>query len=172
MAHRSWVVGRDGTPGLAIQRIPDTGKMNQKRKTLNLPAWYWVIAVLALLWNLMGCFAFLMELFAQDSMMKSWTEEQKDWARSIPRWIYILYGIAVATGVAGSISLLRRKAWSVPLFACCFVAVIVQMVYTTLIAGGLQTMGPSSLVMPALVIAFATGLLWFSWFAKGRAWLA
>lgn len=133
--------------------------------------WYWVIAVLALLWNMMGCAAFLMEVFAQEAMMESMTEEQKDWARAIPRWIYFVYAAAVTTGVAGSIGLFMRKAWSVPVFAFCAVAVIVQMVYTILIAGGLRVMGPSGLVMPGLVIVIASALLWFSWFAKGKRWL-
>jgi hypothetical protein len=113
-----------------------------------------------------------MEIFAQEAMMESWTEEQKDWAHSIPRWIYFVYAIAVTTGVAGSICLLMRKTWSVPLLAISVVAVIVQMVYTMLIAGGLQAMGPTSLIMPVLVIGLGCALLWFSTFAKGRGWLA
>jgi len=44
------------------------------------------------------------------------------------------------------------------------------MVYTILIAGGMQAMGPSGLVMPALVIALSAAWLWFSWFARSRSW--
>ncbi|MDP6447785.1 MAG: hypothetical protein QF805_28565, partial [Pirellulaceae bacterium] len=101
-----------------------------KETRLAVPVWYWVIAVVALLWNLMGCTAFAMEIFAQEEMMESWTEEQKEWARSIPGWIYIVYGLAVTTGVGGSIGLLMRKSWTVALYAVSFVSVIVQMVYT------------------------------------------
>ena len=144
--------------------------MNCEQRTL-VPVWYWVIPVMALLWNMMGCAAFLMEVFAQEAMMESMSEAQKDWARAIPSWIYFVYALAVTTGVAGSIGLFMQKAWSVPLFAFCVVAVIVQMGYTILIAGGLQVMGPSGLVMPVLVIVFASALLWFSWFAKGKSWL-
>jgi hypothetical protein len=144
--------------------------MNHERR-MPVPVWYWVIPVLALLWNLMGCAAFFMEVFAQEAMMESMTEAQKEWARAIPRWIYFVYALAVSTGVAGSIGLFMRKAWSIALFAICVAAVIIQMGYTILIAGGLQVMGPSGLVMPALVIVFASALLWFSWFAKGMSWL-
>ncbi len=119
----------------------------------------------------MGCAAFLMEVFAQEAMMESMTEAQKDWSRAIPRWIYFVYALAVTAGVAGSIGLFMRKAWSVPLFVLCAVAVIVQMVYTILIADGLKVMGPSGLVMPVLVVVLATALLWFSWLAKGKRWL-
>ncbi|MFQ5732358.1 MAG: hypothetical protein ACE5KM_10440 [Planctomycetaceae bacterium] len=137
-----------------------------------VPAWYWVIAAAALLWNLMGCAAFGMEILAQESMMESWTEEQKEWARSIPSWIYFVYGLAVTTGVAGSIGLFLRKGWSVSLLAICLAAVIVQMVYTMIIVGGMQVMGPSSAVMPSLVIVLSAAVLWFSRFARGKGWLA
>ena len=76
----------------------------------------------------------------------------------------------MSTGVAGSIGLFLRKGWTIATFAICLVAVIVQMVYTMLIGGGLQVMGPSGLVMPSLVIGFAAAFLWFSWFARSRGW--
>ena len=144
--------------------------MSQNPKSA-VPVWYWFIAGVGLLWNLLGCAFFAMELFAQEAMMESMTEPQKAWARSIPGWIYFVYGLAVSTGVAGSVGLLLRKGWTIPLFAICLAAVIVQMVYTMLIAGGLQAMGPSGLIMPGLVIGIAALLLWFSWFARSRGWI-
>ena len=129
-----------------------------------------MIAAVALLWNLVGCAFFAMELFAQEAFMKSMTEPMKEWARSIPGWIYFVYGLAVSTGVAGSIGLFLRKSWTTLMFAICLVAVIVQMVYTMIIGGGIQVMGPSGLVMPSLVIVFSAALLWFSWFARSRSW--
>ncbi len=135
-----------------------------------VPLWYWLIAAVALLWNLLGCVFFGIEMFAQEAAMESMTEAQKDWARSIPGWIYLVYGLAVSTGVAGSIGLFLRKGWTIAMFAICLVAVIVQMVYTMIPGGGLQVMGPSGLVMPSLVIGIAAALLWFSRFARSRSW--
>jgi hypothetical protein len=146
--------------------------MNMQHETKSaVPVWYWVIAAVALLWNLLGCAMFAMEILAQEAMMESFTEDQKAWARSIPGWIYLVYGVAVSTGVAGSTGLFLRKGWTVTLFAICLVAVIVQMVYTMIIGGGIEAMGPSGAVMPALVIVIAAALLWFSWIARSRNWL-
>jgi hypothetical protein len=89
----------------------------------------------------------------------------------MPSWLYWIYGLAVSTGLAGSIGLFRQKGWSVPLFATCLGAVLVQMVYSMLVAGGLQVMGPSALVMPVLVIVIAAALLWFAHFARRRSWI-
>jgi hypothetical protein len=144
--------------------------VNQQPKPA-VPFWYWVLAVVALLWNLLGCVFFATEMFAQEAAIQSMTEPQKEWARSIPGWIYVVYGLAVTSGVAGSIGLLRRKGWAIPLFALCLAAVVVQMGYTMLIGGGLRVMGPSAAVMPTLVIAIAAALLGFSWFARSRGWL-
>lgn len=135
--------------------------MNETTKP-SVPISYWIVAVVALLWNLIGCLFFSMELFAQEAMMEGMTEEQKEWARSFPGWIYGVYFVAVSTGVAGSIGLLMRKAWSVPLFAISLVAVVIQMGYTELILGGLEVMGPSGAVMPILVTVLAAAFLWFS----------
>ena len=144
--------------------------MNESPRRL-VPVWYWGVAVVAILWNLMGCAAFAAELFAQEALMESMTDPQKAWVRSIPTWIYFVYGVAVAAGVAGSIGLAVRKGWSVWLFAISLVAVLVQMIYTMVIAGGLQATGAGGAVMPALVIVLAALFLWFSWFARGKGWI-
>jgi ABC-type xylose transport system permease subunit len=144
--------------------------MNQPIKP-DVPFWYWVIATVALLWNLMGCAMFAVEVFALEAAMADWSEAQKAWARSIPSWIYFIYGVAVTTGVAGSIGLFMRKSWTVPLFAICLAAVLVQMGYTMLVLNGFEVMGPADAAMPLIVIVIAAALLSFSWFAKGRGWL-
>ena len=142
---------------------------NQTR--LSVPRWSWAIAAVALLWNLIGCAFFAIEMFAQEAGMASMTPAQKEWVRSTPGWIYFVYGVAVTTGVAGSIGLFLRKNWTTATFAICLAAVTVQMVYTMLIGGGLQVMGPSGLALPAMVIGIAAALLWFSRFARRHGWL-
>ncbi len=137
----------------------------------SVPIWYWVIATVAVLWNLLGCAALAMELFAQEAMMESFTEAQKEWARSTPGWIYFVYVVAVFTGVGGSAGLLLRKGWSVWLLAISLVAVVVQMVYTMVIAGGLQVMGAGGAIMPSLVIVLAAIFLVFAQFARAKGWI-
>ena len=144
--------------------------MNEQQRVA-VPAWFWGIAAISLLWNIIGCAIFLAEFFAQDAMIESMTNEQKQWARSTPSWIYFDFAISVCSGVAGSICLLMRRRLSVTLFSISLVAVLIQMVYTMLIAGGLQVMGPSGAVMPALVIALSIAWLLFSLFSNRKGWL-
>jgi hypothetical protein len=144
--------------------------MNEQTRT-STPIWFWVVAVVALLWNIMGGMIFLTEVFAQESMMESMTEPQKEWTRSTPMWIYVVFAIAVITGLAGSVCLLMRNRLAVPLFIVGFVAVVIQMVYTMVIAGGLQIMGPSGAIMPAVVVTLALVWLLFSLHFKSKGWL-
>jgi hypothetical protein len=144
--------------------------MNEQTTT-SVPKWFWIIAIVALLWNIMGGMIFLTEVFAQESMMETMTEPQKEWVRSTPTWIYIVFAIAVSTGLAGSVFLLLRKRLAVPLFVVGLVAVVIQMAYTMLIAGGLQVMGPSGAVMPAVVVTLALVWLLFSLLFKSKGWL-
>jgi hypothetical protein len=141
--------------------------MNEQTKTSS-PVWFWVVA---LLWNMIGGMIFLTEVFAQESMMESMTEPQKEWAQSTPMWIYVVFAIAVVTGLAGSVCLLMRNRLAVPLFIVGFVAVVIQMVYTMVIAGGLQVMGPSGAVMPTMVVTLALVWLLFSRHFKSKSWI-
>jgi hypothetical protein len=143
--------------------------MNQDTKPV-VAGWYWVIAIVALLWNLTGCTFFAMELFAQEKIIESMTPEHQEWARSFPVWIYFLYGLAVFTGVGGSVGLLMRKGWSAILLVISLAAVIVQMFYTMIVVGGLEVMGASGAIMPAMVIVIAGFLVWFSYRGKGKGW--
>ena len=104
-------------------------------------------------------------------MIESMTGEQKEWVRSTPRWVYVVFAISVSTGVAGSLCLLMRKKLSAPLFTISFAAVLIQMVYTMLIAGGFRVMGPSGAVMPTVVITFSVVWLLFSLLSTGKGWL-
>ena len=144
--------------------------MNDQQK-VSVPPWFWGIAVVALLWNILGCVILLTEVFAQEAMMESMTDAQKEWSRSTPSWIYFVFAISVSSGVAASICLLLRKKLSVQLFTISFVAVLIQMVYTMLVAGGLEVMGPSGAVMPAIVVTLSIVWLLFSLYFKARGWL-
>ena len=57
--------------------------MNEDAKPV-VPGWYRVIAIVAVLWNLLGCTFFAMELFSQEAMLEQMTPEQQEWARSFP----------------------------------------------------------------------------------------
>ena len=148
----------------------DESVLDQETKP-PVPRWYWAIAIVALLWNLLGCSVLVMELFYQEEMMVDFTEAQKEWSRSFGGWIYVLWGIAVLSGIGGSIGLLMRKQYSRCLLDISLASVLIQMTYTMVIAGGLQVMGPQGAIMPLIIVGIAAGLVWFVRYARRQKWL-
>ncbi|MAI35890.1 MAG: hypothetical protein L7W43_10930 [Rubripirellula sp.] len=144
--------------------------MNKDSKS-SVPRWFWAVAVVALLWNLMGGMVLLSEVFAKEAMMDSFTEEQKEWSRATSPWIYLVFAVSVLSGLTGSIALLKQRGLAVSCFAVSFVAVVVQMGYTMLIAGGLRVMGPTGAVMPLLVVSLAMVWLFFAKYSDNQGWL-
>ncbi|MGS0528226.1 hypothetical protein ACU8V7_26485 [Zobellia nedashkovskayae] len=73
------------------------------------PAWFWIITVLALLWNLMGVSAYLMDAFMSVEDLGKLPQDQRLLYESRPIWVTSAYAIAVWAGALGCIALLFRK---------------------------------------------------------------
>lgn len=145
-------------------------KLN-KEPAQSIPKWFWVIAGSALIWNLVGFVIFYGETFQQEELIAGFGPDQQEWVRSTPRWIYVIFGLSVGTGILGSLLLLKKKKTCLPLFLASFIAVLIQMIYTMLIAGGLEVMGPSGAIMPCVVIFLAAAWLGFAFQSLRKGWL-
>ena len=136
-----------------------------------IPKWFRLVAGSALIWNLMGFVIFFGETFQQEAVIAGFEPEQQEWMRSTPRWIYVIFGLSVCTGILGSLRLLAKKKSCIPFFLTSLIAVLIQMAYTMLIAGGLRVMGPSGAIMPGVVIFLAGVWLGFAHFSSRQGWL-
>ena len=83
----------------------------------------------------------------------------------------VIFGLSVCTGILGSLRLLAKKKSCIPLFLISLIAVLIQMAYTMLIAGGLRVMGPTGAIMPCVVILLAGVWLCFSHISSRQGWL-
>ena len=68
--------------------------------------------------------------------------------------------------------LLLRKAWAVPLFVLSLLAVIVQNIAALFVADALQVMGPTSAIMPLLVLGIGIYLIIYSRSARDKGWIS
>lgn len=137
------------------------------------PRWYWIVSGLAVLWMLFGVMAWFMDYMTDEAAMAQMSEAQRQLFLSRPQWIFIVYGIAIFSGLAGTIGLLMRKAWATPALGISLAAVIVQFGYTFLVMDAIRLLG-AAVVLPFPIVIFAIGvaLLWFSLFSKKRGWVA
>ena len=138
--------------------------------TTKLPVWYWVVGVIALLWNLMGLMAFVSQRMMTKESLASLPESQQKLYEATPTWVNVVFGIAVISGTLGCIGLLMRKHWALPVFVVSFITVLAQMSYVFMMSDTVSVMGASQMVLPVLVTVIAAVLVWYSRFVKIRNW--
>jgi hypothetical protein len=137
-----------------------------------LPAWYWVVAILALIWMLFGVMAWVMDLMTDAAALAQMSEAQRQLYAARPQWIFIVYAIAIFTGLAGAIGLLMRKSWATALLAVSLAAIVVQFGYTLLVMRAAEVLGPAAaLPFPIVIFLIGAGLLWFSLKARRQGWI-
>ena len=134
---------------------------------------FWIISGAALVWNLIGMLFYVSEVTATpEAMAESFSQAQIDFLIGKPVWATAAFAIAVNAGAFGSLFLLLRKAWAVPIFALSLAAVLVQNAHAFGMANGLEIWGTNGLILPAMVIAIAIALLWYSQSTKKRGWIS
>jgi hypothetical protein len=137
------------------------------------PSWYWVISVLALLWMLFGVFAWTMDLLMDEAALAQMSDAQRQLYAVRPQWLFIVYAIAIFSGLVGAIGLVMRKAWAIPAFWISLIAIIVQFSYTLFAMDAIARLGAAAaLSFPIVIFAIGAALLWFAMRAFKSGWLA
>ena len=135
-------------------------------------ALFWIIGVIALVWNAMGASVYIMQAYKTDSFKAMYTPEQLEIITNAPAWATAAFAIAVFGGVLGSLLLLLKKKLASILFTLSFVGVIVQFIYNFFIANSMEVYGPGAILMPALTIIFALFLVVYSRKCTEKGWLS
>jgi hypothetical protein len=137
-----------------------------------LPTLFWIVVVIAVIWNALGVMAYFMEVTMSEEAMAELPAAQQALYAAQPAWVTGAFAIAVFAGLAGSIALALRKGIATPILAVSLVAVVVQMFYIFVMSDTLAVMGTSSAAMPALIIVIGIALLWFSMRSREKHWIA
>ncbi|WP_396215176.1 hypothetical protein [Gemmatimonas sp.] len=90
------------------------------------PKWFMPVAVVALLWNLMGCAAYLMDVMLTPEAVAAMPPDQQALYAARPVWAVAAYAFAVWGGALGCVGLLVRKRWAAPAFLASLLGLIVQ----------------------------------------------
>jgi hypothetical protein len=136
------------------------------------PVWFWVVAVLTLLWMLIGVMALVMDWMADAAAVAQMSAAQQALRAERPQWLFAVYAVATLGGLGGAIGLLLRRRWAVTLLALSLAAVVVQFGYVLLVMDAIRLLGAASAITFPLVIATLGVLfLWFALVARRRGWL-
>lgn len=137
-----------------------------------VPTSFWVFAGAALMWNLIGLVIYYTQVTTETQGNPAFTELQQEFFASTPMWATAAWGLAVTAGVLGSLLLLMRKAWAVPMFIVSLVAVIVQNVHAFGMANAYVIFGTSSTILPSLILLVGIALIFYSRTTKAKGWIS
>ena len=146
--------------------------MQDSAASANPTRGFWIVAGLALVWNLIGVATYLGSVTMSPETLAAMPDAERALYTDIPTWATSAYAIAVFGGTAACVGLLLRKAWSVPVFVVSLVAIVIQMGHALLITPVLEVQGAGAAVLPVMIVVVAAYLVWFSMGAKAKGVIA
>ena len=132
------------------------------------PAWFRLAAAVALLWNAFGVAMYLSSVGLFGDPTATLSASERAAAESIPGWISAPFAIGTLAGLAGSLGLVLRKSWAVPVLIVSLVALLVLEGWILFLSGVAEVSGYA---VPVAVILGAVLLAWLAVHARRQGWL-
>lgn len=135
------------------------------------PVWFWIVAIVALLWNALGIMAYLMRVYITNDAIAALPQEQQLYLQNQPAWYMGVFALAVFGGTLGSLLLLLRKALAYIVFVVSLVCVVAQWSYDIFLVENSPAFESSGIVMAILIPIFSVALVFVSRAAKAKGWI-
>jgi hypothetical protein len=138
----------------------------------SVPKWYLPVTITALLWNLLGCAAYLHDVTLGPEDLAAMDAGMRSLYDSRPAWAVAATAIAVWGGAAGCLGLILRRRWSLPLLMLSLLGLIVQDIGLFGMTDVIAVAGIVPVVMQGLVLVIAVALILLARKAARMGWLA
>ncbi len=132
---------------------------------------FWVLVLLALIWNLMGVNAYIMQVTMTAEDLAALPADQKALYEAVPIWATGSFAFAVFGGVLGCLFLLFRKSLALYLFIISLIGIFLQMFYNLILSKSLEVYGPGQAIMPVMIILIGIALIWYTIKAEKKGWI-
>ena len=145
--------------------------MSEDQATSNgrTPWHLWVVGVLAVLWNSMGAYDYLMTQTQNEAYMSNFSPEQLEYFYGFPTWLVAFWALAVWGGVLGAVLLVLRKKLAAGVLLVSFLSMVVTTIHNFGLSNGFEVMGgPGELVFSALIFVIALLLYLYAKAMKNR----
>ncbi len=133
---------------------------------------FWVISIIAFIWNLMGVFAYIAQVNMSDEIIAALPEAERTLYENVPSWVTGAFAIAVFGGALGCILLLLRKKLATSVLIISLIGIIAQMIYNFGMSKAAEVYGPGGMIMPAMVVLIGLFLVWYAKQATAKGWLS
>ena len=135
----------------------------QESDAKQTPWHLWVISGLAVLWNAMGAFDYVMTQTGNEAYMSAFTPEQLAFFYDFPPWVVAAWAIAVWGGVLGALLLLLRRRLAVSVFLISLVAMVITTFHNYFLSNGMEVSGDAfSLIFTAAIFLIALALFLYA----------
>ena len=119
----------------------------------------WIVGALALLWNSVGAFDYVMTQTRNASYLAKFPPAQIEFFDNFPVWATAAWALAVWGGVVGSVLLLMRNRLAVPVFLVSMVAMVLATFRNYVLANGLEVFpDAASKIVTAMVFVIGVAL--------------
>lgn len=135
------------------------------------PKWFIVSAVLALLWNVLGCIAFIMDMRATPEDIAKLPEAQQALYAARAVWSVVATAIAVFGGALGCVGLLIKRKWAIGLLLLSLLGIVVQDIAMFALVNGAALAGPVAVVLQLVVLVVGVLLVLLARKGVACAWL-
>ena len=129
---------------------------------------FWVISVFMLVWNIMGCINFFVQM--NPDIVSSYRETEQAIIQGRPIWATVAFAMAVFGGALGCLLLLVKKSIAFYLFIASFLGVVVTMAHTLSIGIEFGTGEIIGIIIIPLVVAVF--LIWYSKYVQNKGWIS
>ncbi|WP_298636876.1 hypothetical protein [uncultured Umboniibacter sp.] len=134
------------------------------------PKWLLPVAIVAVLWNLMGLFAFVIDLMITPELIAALPEADQAIYAARPSWMILGTALAVIGGTLGSVGLAMKKLWSVKFFVISLVGLVIQDIALVMIAMEV-TLALAVIIMQSVVAIVAIDLWFIARKGGQKGWL-
>jgi hypothetical protein len=128
--------------------------MEDTQKNSPVGRLFWVMAIVALIWNGLGAINFVQQL--SEAGLSTLPPEYQVYVQTRPTWAFLAFAVSVVAGIVGAILMLIRSKISVPAFVISSLGALV-VTFSTLTSGI-----TSVIVGSALSVVLALVFVWFA----------
>lgn len=133
-----------------------------------VPGWFWIAAILALLWESAGCFMYVTQVTTDVATLPI---DQRTMWEATPPWIVGAYAVAVWVGLVGAVLLLMRRKLAEPLLLVSLIAVVVQFGGVLLVPALRQVTPDGAFTLPLVIFLVGYGIWMLARLSRKRGWL-
>ncbi len=137
------------------------------------PTWFWIVAVLLLLWAVAGVFAYYAHMTVDAKALAAMSEYDRTSYQKLPGWFGYVFALAVLPALAGALALLLRSKFAWPLYALSLIGVILQFGWVFGATDLLTVKGAAATVpFPLFIFVIAVVQVWFAGVTMKRRWIS